>query len=118
MEDKNDEEYKQFLNYELIKVSKDGKVKYNGEILPQTEKNGYCVVEIPILKNQPEYVHRLVALTWLYDKYEKGKRLQVHHIDCNKSNNHVDNLEWITKCDHKKINHEKFVDLSDYVQSL
>jgi len=109
MEDNNDEEYKQFLNYELIKVSKDGKVKYNGKILPQTDKDGYCVVEIPNDESQIEYVHKLVAFSWLKDKYielkkkENGERLAVHHKDYEKLNNHVDNLEWMTDKEHRLL---------------
>lgn len=38
-------------------------------------------------------VHRLVAITFL--EVVKGKNL-VNHIDGNKKNNNVDNLEWVT----------------------
>jgi len=109
MEDNNDEEFKKFLNYEFIKVSKNGKVMFNGEILPQTtDNNGYNFVNIP------NFVHRLVALTWLYDKYEKGKGLHVHHKDGDKLNNHVDNLEWITEDEHFNEKHGEIVVVLDY----
>ena len=41
-------------------------------------------------------VHRLVALTFLDNPKELP---DVNHIDCNKLNNYVDNLEWVSKRD-------------------
>ena len=34
---------------------------------------------------------------------ETGKRLSVHHIDCNKNNNFIDNLKVVCDSCHKKI---------------
>lgn len=39
-------------------------------------------------------VHKAVAMAFLSDTYQVG--LEVNHIDGNKQNNHVNNLEWIT----------------------
>ena len=38
------------------------------------------------------YIHKLVALAFLGD----SNGLQVNHKDCNKLNNHIDNLEYVT----------------------
>lgn len=40
------------------------------------------------------YVHRLVLQT--FRPVEGMEHLQVNHIDCNKENNNLDNLEWCT----------------------
>lgn len=39
-------------------------------------------------------VHRIVALTWIPNV--DVNRNQINHIDCNKLNNYVNNLEWVT----------------------
>lgn len=44
-------------------------------------------------------VHRIVALTFLDNP---KKLLEVNHIDLNKCNNHLSNLEWITRSDNIK----------------
>lgn len=45
------------------------------------------------LINHRAMVHRLIAITFV-EGYEKG--LVVDHIDRNRTNNHVDNLRWVT----------------------
>lgn len=40
-------------------------------------------------------VHRMVAFTWLPEPLED--QIQVNHKDGNKLNNHVNNLEWVTR---------------------
>src|SRR4051812_19194876 len=45
-------------------------------------------------------VHRLVAITFIPNS---NKELVVDHIDCDKSNNKVENLEWVSQ----KVNAER-----------
>lgn len=95
-----------FENYE---VSNNGEVrnKKTGRILKNsTAPNGYLRVNLRA-NNQSytRYVHRLVALNFLEGEGE------VNHVDGNKSNNNVKNLEWLS---HKEnIEHAEETGLRD-----
>ena len=80
----------------FLEVSNFGEVKSHGKIIKgEITSGGYCRVHIS--HNGVEYkflVHRLVAETFI----PNPKRLpEVNHIDGNKQNNSVDNLEWCTR---------------------
>ena len=71
------------------------------EIKPRPGKTGYlrvCMRETSTNKRKDRYIHRLVAQYFL--EPINGKH-HVNHKDCNRSNNHVDNLEW---CNPKENN--------------
>ena len=66
---------------------------YGGITLtPQTDRGGYLYVELPIVRKKYK-VHRLVAFAFLSNPQNLP---QVNHIDGNKQNNSVDNLEWVS----------------------
>jgi hypothetical protein len=50
-------------------------------------------------KNYLRYVHRLVALAFIP---KPEGRYEVNHIDGNKANCHIDNLEWVTSGDNAR----------------
>jgi len=61
---------------------------------PWDNGNGYQVVTLrKDKKRQNYYLHRLVAENFISNT---GGKMQVNHIDYNKSNNRVNNLEWVT----------------------
>ena len=71
--------------------------KINGyEVALNVKKNGYIEVALPLGKGKRLYrlVHRLVLMT--FSPVENMDSLEVNHKDENKSNNCLDNLEWVT----------------------
>lgn len=91
--------------YDNYRVSNLGYVKnvVTGKILkPQNNGKGY--LHVSLYNNdhisRTVMIHRLVALAFLENPLDLP---QVNHIDENKHNNRVDNLEWVTSVDN--INH-------------
>ena len=90
--------FKVIKEYPMYSVSTEGRIRKNSnrKILSPTRKpSGY--VQINLLTNdgrrKKEYIHRLVALTFLpnYDHLP-----EVNHIDGVRDNNVLENLEWVT----------------------
>ena len=80
----------------LYSVSDDGQVRNDkrNTLLKQNDEQGYKTVGLHINKKSKKYrVHRLVAMTWIDNPDNKP---YVNHIDGNRSNNIVTNLEWVT----------------------
>lgn len=71
------------------------KIHINGRVLKQhLNKNGYMKVEFTVNgKTVNLLVHRIVATCFLPNP---DNLPQVNHIDCNRTNNRLDNLEWCT----------------------
>jgi hypothetical protein len=63
-------------------------------------QKGYPSVELP-RNGKPVRIsaHRIVATHFIPNPDNKP---QVNHIDCNKKNNHVDNLEWCTNEENRR----------------
>lgn len=91
--------------YEYSHRLRSGKVERRyrqGRVLQQTvnlARGGYAQVTMTysgdgVLKVWSGKVHRLVALAFLQNQSDLS---EVNHKDSNKLNNHVSNLEWVTK---------------------
>ena len=96
----NIERWKWNRKYRVF-VSNRGRVKnIDGEILkPKTTQTGYLAVKVETKK--AIFIHRLVMETWR--PISNFEEMTVDHLDHNKRNNDIRNLEWVTE----KENHER-----------
>jgi hypothetical protein len=122
-----DELWKPVVGYEgLYEISSTGRIlaperlivpkagpqymKPSKNIKTQVSNSGYCCV---LLLKEGKYrnlfVHRLVANAFISNE---NKKPQVNHIDGNKQNNHVLNLEWNTPRENQK--HAEAIGLKNY----
>ena len=93
------ERWRNVKGFKGYKISNHGRVKSykrinSGKILEGTISKGY--LKVSLRKNNKGHiflVHRLVALHFVPNHENKP---QVNHIDGDKENNHVSNLEWCT----------------------
>lgn len=86
----------------LYKINEYGiVVKRNGKIKPnQDNGKGYKQLYVQINnKRKVFYIHRLVAEYFIPNPLNLK---EVNHIDGDKSNNHIKNLEWISRIDNMK----------------
>lgn len=90
-------EWKTIQGYEQYEVSNEGQVRNRktGKILKQwKDKGGYLLVTLFRNGKQKWYlVHRLVAQAFIPNP---NNLATVNHIDHNKENNSVSNLEWMS----------------------
>ena len=110
--------WKDIKEYEgLYQVSNLGRVKRitTGRVLkPLKHANGYLMVKLS--KNSIVYtktVHRLVAEAFIPNPEHKS---EINHIDENKTNNNVSNLEWMTR--KENINHGTRTERMSKTQSI
>jgi len=83
-------------------IYKDGRIAYFSETVLKkaTTKKGYEMVYLSVKsKKHSKLVHRLIANTFIPNPLNKKT---VNHIDCDKKNNRVDNLEWLTNKENMK----------------
>ena len=110
-----EEVWKDIPEYEgLYQVSNLGRVKSLKRekfLKPNVDAYGYLCVDLYKNKNHNfKRIHRHVAEAFIPNLENKP---QINHIDGNKQNNNVNNLEWVTPCENIK---HKF-DVLGYKQS-
>jgi hypothetical protein len=109
------EEWKDIIGYEgYYQISNLGRVKsferkvtrilMGGEKTTRIKKEqiiknlitrgGYYRVNLVVNKTRKYYVHRLVAIHFIYNPLNKPF---VNHLDGNKLNNSIENLEWVSQ---------------------
>ena len=86
-------------------ITNDGKV-YNSQrnkyLVPAEAECGYMYVSLSGEERRKTFsIHRLVGLLFIENP---NNYLEVNHIDFDKTNNNVDNLEWISRSDNMKHN--------------
>ena len=96
--------WKDIKGYEgLYKISPNGEVwscyKHRLKV-PSKQNGGYFLVFLIKNNERKAYLlHRLVAQTYIDNPHNLA---EVNHIDGNKENNGVDNLEWCSRSDNLK----------------
>lgn len=92
----NIERWKYNPTFELY-VSNMGHIrnKSKADIAPKIMQNGYVVVYVYGSLNKYMLLHRVVMLTW--KPTPEAEMLTVDHLDHNKRNNALSNLEWVTE---------------------
>lgn len=90
-----------------IYVSNTGKFidEHKKPIPVKINENGYVLIKTPYGK---KLGHRLVMMTWC--PTANMEALTVDHLDHNKRNNAIDNLEWVTKEENCRRAKEDFID--------
>lgn len=92
---------KEYFNKYNFYVSNLGRVMINDRLSKiHEDRDGYLTVRV---NNKKQMVHRLVHE---YFGTDFNKDYHIHHIDGNKQNNHIDNLECISPLEHNRKHHK------------
>ena len=92
----------EFPNYEVSNYAEVRRVWKKHTKLKKTRLNkfGYEIVHLSRNgENKHRSIHRLVAMAFIDNP---DNLPEVNHIDSNKQNNRIDNLEWVTRSENMK----------------
>lgn len=101
------EEWKKIngYNYSISNLGRAKNNKTNYVLKGSIGKNGYVYISLCDGKRESKhfYIHRLVCEAFL--KNPDNKKC-VNHKDYNKTNNNLENLEWVTSSENQYYNHK------------
>ena len=92
------EDWTSIINYPNYAVSKDGRIKsirFNRILKPSYSDSGYAYVNLShggLIKSTA--IHKIVIEH--FKGLKPAENYVVDHKDGNKTNNHIDNLEWVS----------------------
>jgi hypothetical protein len=112
-------------NYEVSNVGSIRNTKTGNILKVSTNNYGYKLVCLSNKnKKQTGYIHRLIAETFINTNLDTRTSV-VNHIDGDKANNTINNLEWATYSDNAfhgrvrlKIKAEQATDLLDLLEQM
>ena len=88
--------------------------EYKALIPIKINQSGYCIVKT-YLPN-PILAHRLVMMTWCPTR--DMENLTVDHLDHNKRNNAISNLEWVTRAENLRRAKEDYIRTTSLSQAI
>lgn len=99
------EEWKQIEGFERYYISNLGNIKSTigkEKILNKyISTTGYYIVKLrKDNKSYNRFIHRLVAIAFIETD---NKHKDVHHKNSNRLDNNVNNLQWVTREEHRKL---------------
>lgn len=92
------ETWKQIQEFNKYEVSDYGRIRNKKTmkvLIPGIQNSGYCMVSLrKDGKSYSRSIHRIVMET--FNPIEHANKYDVNHKDWDKTNNRLDNLEWVT----------------------
>jgi len=94
-------------NGDCLVITNEGNVYHKGKLLKKCkyEKTGYLYVTH---QRSTYLIHRLVASAFIQPLKRGDRSIQVHHINGDKSDNCVENLEVMSAQEHQHIHKQKY----------